>query len=205
MSGFFLLQKNIFTKIQHTSEKVSKDFMKKLLIGLLAISSVSGYGDCSEAYHRASHHRDIRNEIIIGVTWVGTGTATVILSGGATASLLFVANQITVGAAWPITDFKRQGEDIYNNNFDKLLIAFSGAKSGLENKHLNKILNKSIKKSGLEHSPELEAEAKVILINGFENETFCPVVKMRKDGTEKRSVFNQSALVEYISLNLNLK
>ncbi len=177
--------------------------MKSILVAIILFSmGSSAFADCSNAYNRASHNRDIRNEIIVGVTWIGTGAAAVILSGGAAASLFFVANQLTVGAAWPITDFKRQGDGIYNNNFDKLLIAFAAAKSGLENKHLSRIIEKSINKADLEQSPELEAKARAILTNGFEDETFCPVAKMRKDGSEKRSVFNKSALIEYVSLNL---
>lgn len=165
------------------------------------ISSV--FADCRGSYKTASRKRDIRNEINVGVAVVGTGAGAVLVPTAGGAFLDGYTLSLTLG--WRLTDLKRQGEEIYNNNFDKLLIAFSSARSGNDNKLLSKLLKNSIRKSGLNWTSETEAKARDILIAGFDDETFCPVVRVKRNGDEKRTVYNQSAIIDYISLSLNLE
>ena len=182
---------------------VKEGFMKKNILAVLAmtLTTITAFADCRDAYEHASKMRDIRNEIIVGVSIVGTAGGAFVTTG-VVESLLVMGYSLSMMGAWPMTDFKRQGEGIYKNNFDKLLIAFSAAETGTENKHLNRIVEKSIKEADLEQSPELERQARTILADAFNDETFCPIIKVRKNGEEKRAVFNRSALIKFVAEKL---
>ena len=177
--------------------------MKKLLATVLALTmSSSAFADCHEAYQQASKRRDIRNEIIVGVAYVATGAGALILSTGTAAGLLIFGNELVLVTAWPATDFKRQGDTLYMNNFDRELAAFEGATRGESNRSLEKIIRKTERKMKTEFTPVQIAHAEALLASGYESELFCPVTKTRANGTKKRAVFSRGALVDYLAQNL---
>lgn len=177
--------------------------MKHLIsILFLCTLSMEALADCRDAYERASRMRDIRN----GVIAVGTGAAAMVVAPTLfpTATIIFVGKYtLTVMGTTSVPALQMMGANIYKNNFDKLLLAFEAAKRNANNKHLNKIINKAIEKSGLEATPELEEKARELIAEGFEDETFYPVIGVRRNGSEKQSVFHRSAIVDYLSVNLS--
>jgi hypothetical protein len=169
--------------------------MKNTLATLLLVSSMSSaFADCTDAYESASRKRDTRNLIITAASLYGAGAGMLILPAASSAFGVSAIVSISVGRSLSPRN--------YDNNFDKLLFAFSAARSGKDNSYLSKIIERSIKKAKLEMDAETVLRAKEILVAGYENQTFCPVVKVKKNGDEKRAVFNKSALVDYLALGL---
>ena len=177
--------------------------MKKVIVAILALTmSSSAFADCQDAYRQASKRRDIRNEVIVGVAYVATGAGALVLSTGTAAGLLLLGNELILVGAWPTTDFKRQGDKLYMNNFDRELAVFDGATRGESNRSLEKILRKTERKMKTELTLAQIVHAEELLASGFESELFCPVTKTRANGTKKRAVFNRGALVDYLAQNL---
>lgn len=172
--------------------------MKKLLLGLTLILSVNAFADCKRAYNKASDSRDTRNAIIVFSLTAATVGAGAIVSTGALGfyggSTLFIsgptfANQI-------------EGDGVYNNNIDKAHEALKSAVNSQPSKQLDKVIKNGIKRANLQYTSDLRARAIDLLADGYENEVFCPVVKIKSNGEEKRAVYNKRALSIYLSNNL---
>lgn len=176
--------------------------MKAVLLSAFLLISLINHSlaDCREAYEKASHIRDIRNEAIVGVVIVGSGAGAFLIPAG--ASIFSASYFLFIAGAWPLTDYKRQGLELYSNKFDKILEAFDAAKAGKENKYLSKIIKRSIEEYGAEQTEMSAAHARQILVEGFANESFCPVIKTHRDGSVKRAVYNRHALIKFIAERL---
>ena len=63
------------------------------------------------------------------------------------------------------------------------------------------------RESDVEISDQQASELKTVMVQAFENDVFCPVVKINRKGEEKRAAFTRRAVVKYLSnyLNENLK
>ncbi len=161
---------------------------------------------CGIAYHRASKHRDLRNFLVVSAITFGTGGVSVALSTGTAASLFFMGYYVEMLTGFTATGMKLGGhDDIYDNRMDKILGSFEAVRGGSSDKFLDKLIKKAAKEAGHEEdelSPELIAYARQELVNGFENETFCPLIRTKKSGKEVRAVFNRPALVKYLSEKL---
>ncbi len=160
---------------------------------------------CGIAYKRASKHRDIRNFAIVGAITAATGGTAVVLSTGTAASLFALGYYVEMLTAFSATGMKLGGHDNYDNRFDNILDSFHAARSGTTDKFLDRLIKKAAKEAGHEEdelSPELVAHALQELVNGFENETFCPLLRTKKNGKEVRAVFNRPALIKYLSEKL---
>jgi hypothetical protein len=172
---------------------------KAILLLALSLFSVQSFANCKSAYLKASHNRDIRNEVIAITAVIGTAAGAVVASTGIVAGLFAAGYSVSLFHFVPTTDRKRRGYREYANNFDKITLSVEAAKEGVENRHLNKIVNKAIKKAGLEKTDQLVLQAKEVLVDNFENETYCPLVRVKKNGKEKRAVFTRKAIIKNLS------
>lgn len=174
--------------------------MRNLLIAaILTTFSLAALADCTEAYQKASKRRNQRNLIVVGVV-AGTAGAAAI-GGGAiiVPTFFFVGSVSALGVA---SGFEPGGM-FSNNNFNKILTDFKTLQEGADQKHLSKIIADGLDEAGLDASNEEKiSHARRILLDGFNSSTFCPVVKIKKNGDEKRAVFNRRALVKYLAENL---
>jgi hypothetical protein len=55
---------------------------------------------------------------------------------------------------------------------------------------------------GHELAPDQAAKATALIADGYTHETFCPVTKIRRNGTEKRAVFNQRSVIEFVAAKI---
>jgi len=168
--------------------------MKKMISSLLILTTLHTYANCQHAYEKASHRRDVRNEIIVLSTYFGTLGAIFFIPTGIGAGVVALANQSLILGVWPATNFKRQGDGFYLNTFDKLLGLFSSA----QNKNVNtKSMKKFISSVENKENKKLSLEEKMKVMNllneGFEKNIFC---------SKKNRVFKKRHLVTYISNNL---
>ena len=169
--------------------------MKKIILTMLIASfSLSSFADCTQAYRDAAHKRTKRNLIIAGSATVALGAGAVIVSTGAVAGLLVLGYSVGLGVTPSLQDAP--------NTFSKLNNDFSSLKVNRVEKHLDKLIISALENAGVDSSEENMLKAQGLLLDGFKSFTFCPMVKMKKDGAEKRAVFNSSALKKYIRENI---
>jgi hypothetical protein len=176
--------------------------MKSLLCLLLVSTfSLTAWGDCTEAYQKASKRRDIRNEVIaVAAGAAALGVAPTLFP---TATIYFVGKYtLTVLGVVTVTEIKKQGVKIYKNNFDQLLGAFEAARDEEKNFYLRRLIKGSIKRAGLQTLPDIELRAQELIAEGFKSDAFCPVVGVDRKGREKKSVFRKSAVLDYVAVNL---
>jgi|APGre2960657468_1045069.scaffolds.fasta_scaffold48614_2 hypothetical protein len=178
--------------------------MKKIILSLMLLSTVSAFADCTTQYEKAAKNRNIRNSIIIGTASAALMTpfSFTILATAAIPSNLSVAAYfagiITITNSVPLQ---------LKTNFDKVISAVDAAKSEKDDKSLSKILRMVSRESDVEISDQQASELKTVMVQAFENDVFCPVVKINRKGEEKRAAFTRRAVVKYLSnyLNENLK
>lgn len=170
--------------------------MKKLFCALLCSAfSILGHANCHSEYMKASQLRSYRNQalVVVGSFVAGgpmlytTSTIVTALAGSGYLSGLLVV--------WPKAAAAK-------NNFDKVVTAVNSAKNGKASEELETIIEKSFNKADVSMDEEKSEKAKKLLIDGFDNGIFCPVVKITSKGKEKRAVFTRNAIVHYLSNGL---
>ena len=178
--------------------------MRKLILSLMLLSTVSAFADCTSEYERAAKNRNIRNSVIIG-------TASAALMGPFSYAILATAaipSQLSVAAYFAgIITITNTGPLNLKSNFDRVLSAVDAAKNGEEDKSLTKILKMVSRKSEVEINDDQAIILKNVMVQSFEQDVFCPVIGYNRKGEEKRAAFTRNAVVKYLSnyLNENLK
>jgi hypothetical protein len=167
--------------------------MKKLFIALSLTSlfSIQAFADCSAAYRKASHRRDIRNIALVVAGSFAVATPAIFIPGTVAVIGVLGYHVGLLGIAPSVQD--------WNNNFEEIQYAVRAAKTGSSSKYLTHITEKAAKEAGLEYNPELEGRVAALLLDGYESEEFCPVVKIGKYGIEKRAAFTQSAIINHLA------
>jgi hypothetical protein len=178
--------------------------MRKIILSLMLLTTVSAFADCTSEYERAAKNRNIRNSVIIGTASAALMApfSYTILATAAIPSHLSVAGYfagiITVTNTTPLN---------LKTNFDKVVSAVNAAKNDEEDKSLSKILKMVSKKSEVQINDVQASVLKDVMVQAFEQDVFCPVVSHNRKGEEKRAAFTRKAVVKYLSnyLNENLK
>jgi hypothetical protein len=178
--------------------------MKKIILSLMLLTTVTAFADCTKEYERAAKNRNNRNSIIIGTASAALMApfSYTILATAAIPSQLSVAAYfagiITVTNTTPLN---------LKTNFDRVVSAVDAARNNEEDKSLTKILKMVSKKSEVEINENQAIILKDVLVQAFEQDVFCPVVGFNRKGEEKRAAFTRKAVVKYLSnyLNENLK
>ena len=172
--------------------------MKFFLVIFLSIQSINVFANCEEAYIHASKKRDLRNEILVDTVATSAAVGAALITGANVA--LAIGYGATMATAYPVMALKRQGEIIYLNNFDKLLLTFHAAQAADENEvHLKKLIKDVAKKSDSEVTNEISLKIRRILNDGFEDEKFCPIKRERLDGSPVYSVYKYSELRNFLA------
>ncbi len=166
--------------------------MKKLLVGLLLISTISSAfsQSCIEMYGRKDEsRRDLNVSAASGVgigvfTLVPFGVGLPIVIGGIIANLAFEHDYIS-----------------YSTQFETIKGALAQSeRNELESEDFKKVATKIKRKAFAEHNLILtDTQISYYLNLANQNQYLCPVVKIKRDGQPKRAVLNMSALVKYIS------
>jgi hypothetical protein len=178
--------------------------MRKLILSLMLLTTVSAFADCTSEYERAAKNRNTRNSIIVvtaSAALMGPFSYTILATAAIPSHLsvaAYFAGIMTATNSMPL-DLK--------TNFDRVVSAVDAAKSGQENKSLSKILRMVSKESDVEINDEQANALKTVMVEAFENDVFCPVVGFNRKGEEKRAAFSRKAVVKFLSnyLNENLK
>lgn len=168
--------------------------MKSFLFGLALISTISSAfsQDCIQAYNKKANDRMNLH--------IGLYAAAIV--GGAAVSIATPAGWVfipTFGGASIGTLV--HGDAEIQNQFDRIGQALEQSKNGdLNGKAFQKIAAK-IKHQAFEDYMIVLSDSEISASLNFANSTqaICPLVKIKKNGKEKRAVFNQKALVKYIS------
>jgi hypothetical protein len=168
--------------------------MKKLLVGLVILSTISSAlsQDCMKAYNQKASDR---MNLHIGLY----ATAVV---GGAVVSIATPAGWVflvTFGGA--SIGSIAYGDAEIPNQFDGIGQALDQSKNGLLNqKAFQKISGKIKHQAYKDYKVVLTDDQISASLNMANNaQAICPLVKIKKNGLEKRAVFNQRALVKYVS------
>ncbi len=167
--------------------------MRKLLCALLlaALSSL-GHADCYSEYVKASQLRSYRNQAIVVVGSFVAGGPMLYTTSTIVTSLAWTGYLSGLLVVWPQVSKSK-------NNFDKVVIAVNSAKNGTSNKELDKIMEKSFAKAEISADEEKLVRVKELFVDGFDNNIFCPVVRVTEKGKEKRAVFTRRAVIHYLS------
>jgi hypothetical protein len=164
--------------------------MKNSILTLVILSlSMSAFADCRDAYEEAIAKRIERNTVIIAAGSVVTLAGGAVLFAG---SIFWTTTALGLGGAGISEAIKRKGEaeaGMLSNSFSKLLNDFSALEANRTNAHLSKIISKSLAQSGLEESQENIQKARLILLEGFHNESFC----------QENRVFKRRELIKYVA------
>ena len=103
--------------------------MRKFILSLMLLSTVSAFADCTSEYERAAKNRNIRNSVIIG-------TASAALMGPFSYAILATAaipSQLSVAAYFAgIITITNTGPVNLKSNFDRVLSAVDAAKAKIE-------------------------------------------------------------------------
>lgn len=178
--------------------------MKKIILGLMLLTTVTAFADCTKEFERAAKNRNIRNSVIIGtasVALMGPFSYTILATAAIPSHLsvaAYFAGIITVTNTTPLN---------LDTNFDKVVSAVNAAKNDKDDKSLTKILKMVSRKSEVEINENQALILKDVMVQAFEHDVFCPVVGYNRKGEEKRAAFTRKAVVKYLSnyLNENLK
>lgn len=163
-----------------------KNFIALLLI--LSITSSAFANDCMEAYGKKA---DQRHKVILalygGVLVTGAGLLIAGTGGG--------------GAVFLAATFAMPALPLENNVYHKLSWALNAAKENrLESQAFQDLAGRIQHQAYKSHEILIEDYAIADLLNdASETQTICPLVKIKKDGSEKRAVFSRSALIKYIA------
>jgi hypothetical protein len=173
--------------------------MKKILVSCMLMAfATASFADCTRAYFKASAARNKRNLILVGTATVASGGGAVILATGGVAGLLAAGYTVGLATSAGFT----QGGVFSNNQFKKILNDFRALKDNKGEKHLSKIIADGLEEAEMDSNEETVARARNILLEGFNSMTFCPIVKIKRNGEEKRAVFNRLALVKHLAENI---
>lgn len=173
--------------------------MKKLLsIFFLAVFSLSSMAaDCSIPYKQAEIKQKNINKILL---FFGLGA--VAATAAAEDSKVGAGGFMLLASGAKVASNNNDKTSATKNKYGRLLGAFSAAKSGAQDDHLDKIIRKAIKKSGKEPTNELVSKAKRLMVEGFEKEIFCPMEYSNSGCEEGKKVFKKKQIINHLATNL---
>jgi hypothetical protein len=160
--------------------------MKKLLCSLLVFGTVSSaFAGCIWEYEHKGLNRDLRNSLLV------------ITAGSIGAAALPVPLAVITVVGINIYPYELSHRD---NKFEKLgkvlTQAYLSKLSGEELLDFHQDTREFINEK---YKFDISLDETVALLNeANKSEVICPVVKIKKNGIEKRAVFNRKTLIRYI-------
>jgi hypothetical protein len=168
--------------------------MNKLLVGIVLLSTISSAfsQDCMKAYNKKASDRMNLHIGLYATAFVGGAAVSLAMPAG----WVFIA---TFGGA--SIGSLAHGDAEISNQFDGIRQALDQSKNGrLNRKAFQKISGKIKHQAYKDYKVVLTDDQISASLNMANNaQTICPLVKIKKNGQEKRAVFNQRALVKYVS------
>jgi hypothetical protein len=165
--------------------------MKKLLCSLLILGCASSsFANCMYDYEDKAEMRDLRNGVVLN------------LVGSVGGSLLLATPLAPLGLVMYVGNVAYQVDVVMNENnqFEKIVNILRHARySKLDGKELLQFHEETRAYINNKYKFDISLDETVTLLNeANESEVICPVVKIRKDGTERRAVLNLKSLVRHI-------
>lgn len=172
--------------------------MKRLILFTFLVLSLNSYANCQKAYSDAALYRS-RVHTVVAMAASGF---TIVGSAGTVPALTALGLS---GFAYSFT-LPGDGETYgLKNRFGRAHGAIKAIIDYAHNKKAEKIYEKVLRKTAMEDTYSNRDLIRLLVEKAYGDMSFCPITKIRNDGSTIRKPFSAAKIIDYLQAELGSK